>query len=221
VFDTMLPDAVRVADPFHVVKLANSAVDEWRRRVLNETLGHRGRRNDPLDRARQRLVMAAEHLSDEGRDRLKGLLRVGDPGREVWFAWNAKEVVRQTYAHIDPMLAAQWVDAIVRDFADREMPPEVRRSFAPSPSRAVRSSPGTAATCPTGRPDPLPALRRQAQLGPIPPASPHREIRSAGSSRRVPGGNAGRRSLVASSGHCPEIVVGRCGRSLAVAEGCG
>ena len=33
VFDTMLPDAVQVADPFHVVKLANTALDECRRRV--------------------------------------------------------------------------------------------------------------------------------------------------------------------------------------------
>ncbi|CAE7746185.1 true [Symbiodinium sp. KB8] len=102
VFDTMLPDAVQVADPFHVVKLANTALDECRRRVQNETLGHRGRKHDPLYRARRRLVM-------------------------VWFAWNAKEVVRQIYDHTDPELATDWVDEIVRDFADRDMPLEVRR----------------------------------------------------------------------------------------------
>ena len=39
VFDTMLPDAVQVADPFHVIKLANTKVDETRRRVQNETTG--------------------------------------------------------------------------------------------------------------------------------------------------------------------------------------
>jgi transposase len=54
VFDTMLPQTVQVADPFHVVKLANTALDECRRRVQNETLGHRGRRDDPLWRARHR-----------------------------------------------------------------------------------------------------------------------------------------------------------------------
>jgi transposase len=47
VFDTMLPDATQVADPFHLVKLANSKLDECRRRVQNETLGHRGRKTDP------------------------------------------------------------------------------------------------------------------------------------------------------------------------------
>jgi len=56
-----------------------------------------------------------------------GLLRAGDPRREVWFAWNAKEVVRQLYEHTDVALAAVWIDGTIRDFADREMPAEVRR----------------------------------------------------------------------------------------------
>ena len=106
VFDTMLPDAVQVADPFHVVKLANTALDECRRRVQNETLGHRGRRDDPLWRARRRLSIARERLSADQHDRLMGLLRAGDPHQEVWFAWNAKEVVRQIYDHTDAELAA-------------------------------------------------------------------------------------------------------------------
>ena len=55
-----------------------------------------------------------------------GLLRTSDPRREVWFAWNAKDVVRQIYDHTDPELATDWVDEIVRDFADRDMPLEVR-----------------------------------------------------------------------------------------------
>lgn len=36
----MLPDATQIADPFHVVKLANHVLDECRRRVQNETFGH-------------------------------------------------------------------------------------------------------------------------------------------------------------------------------------
>lgn len=47
VFDTMLPDAVQVADPFHLIQLANQVLDEVRRRVQNDTLGHRGHKNDP------------------------------------------------------------------------------------------------------------------------------------------------------------------------------
>ena len=44
VADTMLPHAQQVADPFHVVRAANERLDEVRRRVQNETLGHRGRK---------------------------------------------------------------------------------------------------------------------------------------------------------------------------------
>lgn len=127
VFDTMLPDAIQVADPFHVVKLANQMLDECRRRVQNETLGHRGRRDDPLWRARRRLTIARERLSDEQHGRVLGLLRAGDPHREVWFAWNAKEVVRQIYDHSDHQLAVEWVADIGRDFTDAEMPVEVQR----------------------------------------------------------------------------------------------
>ena len=127
VFNTMLPDAVQVADPFHVVRLANNALDECRRRVQNETIGHRGRKDDPLYRCRRRLLMARERLTVDGHERLMGLLAAGDPKREVWFAWNAKEVVRQIYDHTDPTLAADWVDEIGRDFTDESMPVEVRR----------------------------------------------------------------------------------------------
>lgn len=127
VFDTMLPQAVQVADPFHVVRVANTALDECRRRVQNETFGHRGRRDDPLYRCRRRLTIARERLSPDQHDRLLGLLRAGDPRQEVWFAWNAKEVVRQIYDHTDAELAADWVSEIGRDFTDSEMPPEVQR----------------------------------------------------------------------------------------------
>jgi hypothetical protein len=112
VFDTMVPDAVQVADPFHVVRVANTALDECRRRVQNEVIGHRGRRPDPLYRARRLLTMAAERLPDHRRERLVGLLAAGDPKGEVKLAWHAKEVVRQIYQHTDPTLAEAWVDEI-------------------------------------------------------------------------------------------------------------
>lgn len=127
VFDTMLPSATQVADPFHVVRLANTALDECRRRVQNETLGHRGRKDDPLYRCRRLLTMAAERVNDRGRDRLRGLLDAGDPHGEVRYCWHAKEIVRQTYDHTDAALAQRWVDEIVVEFADETMPLEVRR----------------------------------------------------------------------------------------------
>ena len=125
VFDAKLPDAVQVADPFHVIKLANTKLDECRRRVQNETLGHRGRKDDPLYRCRRLLTKAHERIDEHGHAKLVGLLRAGDPKGEVAEAWRAKEVVRSIYAHTDPIVAGQWVDDIARDFLDRNCPPEV------------------------------------------------------------------------------------------------
>ena len=86
----MLPAAGQVADPFQLVKLANERLDEVRRRVQNETLGHRGRADDPLYRSRQLLTRADERLDDRGRTKLAGLLDAGDPRGEVRTAWHAK-----------------------------------------------------------------------------------------------------------------------------------
>jgi len=53
-----LPDARLVVNHFHVIRLANAALDEVRRRVQHTTTGHRGRKRDPLYRIRRRLPEA-------------------------------------------------------------------------------------------------------------------------------------------------------------------
>jgi len=126
VFDACLPSATQVADKFHVIKLANDRIDEARRRVQNETLGHRGRKHDPLYRARRLLTMAEERLGTKGDEKLKGLLRAGDPRGDVAVAWEAKEAVRELYGHQDESLALEWVDALAEDLTDSMRPPEVR-----------------------------------------------------------------------------------------------
>lgn len=47
-----LDHATRVADPFHVVRIGNRCVDQVRRRVQNETLGHAPARTQSLSRQR-------------------------------------------------------------------------------------------------------------------------------------------------------------------------
>jgi hypothetical protein len=126
VFDTMLPDAVQIADPFHLVRLANQKLDECRRRVQNDTMGHRGRKDDPLYRARRLLTRADERLDINGRTRLLGLLDAGDPRGEVRTAWHAKEVVRGLYDHTDPDLALEFVERLGHDLQDESCPVEVR-----------------------------------------------------------------------------------------------
>ena len=86
-----LDHARRVADPFHVVRVGNRCLDKVRRRVQNETLGHRGRKHDPLYRIRKLLLAGGERLDERGSNRLLLGLRVGDPHDEVLGAWLAKE----------------------------------------------------------------------------------------------------------------------------------
>jgi transposase len=43
-----LPDAIAVLDVFHATRLAQDAIAVVRRRVQQQTLGHRGRKGDPL-----------------------------------------------------------------------------------------------------------------------------------------------------------------------------
>jgi len=74
-----LEHTVRVADPFHVVRAANRVVDEVRRRVQNQTLGHRGRKADPLYRIRRLLISGSERLDERGHKRILLGLRRGDP----------------------------------------------------------------------------------------------------------------------------------------------
>ena len=126
-FDAALPQARQVADPFHVVRLANGAIDEVRRRVQNDTLGHRGRKDDPLYRARRLLIAAHERLSEAGDAKLRGLLAAGDPRGEVRLAWHAKETLRGLYDIDCPQLAGAYLTELADNLTDTDCAPELRR----------------------------------------------------------------------------------------------
>jgi transposase len=108
-----LDHAIRVADPFHVVRVANRCLDQVRRRVQNETLGHRGRKRDPLYRIRKLLVTGAERLDGIGLDRMLLGARLGDPDQEVLGAWLAKESVRDVYLTDDRADAETLLDKAI------------------------------------------------------------------------------------------------------------
>ena len=126
-FDTALPDARQVADPFHVVKLANEALDEVRRRVQNQTLGHRGHTHDPLYRGRKLLVSASENITAHGHTKLRGLLDAGDPYGEVRDAWHAKETLRAVYDIPCAKVGAATVAQLAADLQEPGMPEEINR----------------------------------------------------------------------------------------------
>ena len=126
-FNAAVPDAKQVADPFHVVRLGNDALDDVRRRVQNQTLGHRGRKDDPLYRARKLLVSASENITAHGHARLRGLLDAGDPYGEVRDAWHAKETLRAIYDIADHQLGIETVNQLAADLQDPGQPEEINR----------------------------------------------------------------------------------------------
>jgi transposase len=127
VYSFTLPKAAQVVDPFHAISLANRALDAVRRRVQNEQTGHRGRKDDPLYRARRSLLMGEERLDAEATARLASLLELGDPGAEVAIAYRIKERLRDFYATFDPDEARQLLEELQAHCLKRAMPPEIQR----------------------------------------------------------------------------------------------
>ena len=125
-FGDSLPDAALVADPFHVVKLANSRLDDVRRRTQQETLGHRGHRDDPLYRSRKLLTIGHERLDDEANAKLENLLEAGDPHGEVRMAWHAKETLRGLYDQPADE-AVGYLDDLIESLVESAMAPELRQ----------------------------------------------------------------------------------------------
>jgi transposase len=126
VFKVVTPKAQRVIDRFHVMRHAIYAVDQTRRRVQQERLGHRGRKNDPLYRARRLLVIRDTATDPELTERLDALLALGDPEGEVALAYSMKEAVARFYETEDRSAAEELLRDIIDHGLKRSVPFEVR-----------------------------------------------------------------------------------------------
>ena len=118
----LLDHARKVADPFHVVRVAQRCLDAIRRRVQNDTLGHRGRKRDPLYKIRKILLTGDERLTERGRTRLLEGLRLGDPHDEVLGGWLAREMVRDIYLTNSINLATVLLGRTIRACLDDDVP---------------------------------------------------------------------------------------------------
>jgi transposase len=127
VYSVTLPKASQVVDPFHLVQLANRSLDGVRRRVQNEQTGHRGRKDDPLYRARRMLLRGEERLDEKAAERLASLLALGDPGAEVAIAYRMKERLRDFYATRNIGEAKAMLEELVTHCVKRTMPPEIQK----------------------------------------------------------------------------------------------
>jgi transposase len=102
-----------VVDHCHALRLANAVVDQVRRRIQQATLGHRGRKPDPLDRIPKLLLTAAEPLTSRRWVRLRAGLAAGDPTGEVTAAWQGKELLRAVSAAVGMTAARAALERLV------------------------------------------------------------------------------------------------------------
>ena len=120
--DDKLADATAVLDAFHVVALANKAVDEVRRRVQQEIHGHRGRAGDPLYGIRNVLRCAAERLTDKQQARLAAAIAADERHDEVHVAWQCAQRVRAAYTHPDPSKGRELAEQVIAGFPTCPIP---------------------------------------------------------------------------------------------------
>lgn len=117
-----LPDASRVLDPFHVVKLGLACVDDIRRRVQQHTTGHRGHATDPLYGIRRVLRRRRDRLSTTARGRLRAGLIAGDPDGELTLAWTVAQDLMSLYQLTDPDTAHRRAQALITDLRGCPIP---------------------------------------------------------------------------------------------------
>lgn len=108
-----VPDAIVCFDPFHVIQIANRALDAVYRstgRNHPSGVGDRSWRN-----TRFALRSGAEHLDETQRELLNQLRR---DRRGLYRAWELKEELRDLYRRVDPSFARpylkQWITRALR-----------------------------------------------------------------------------------------------------------
>lgn len=117
-----LPDAVRVLDAFHVTRLGFAAVDDVRRRVQQETTGHRGRKDDPLFTIRRLLRRGYDNHTERSFARLLTGLDAGDVGGQIGAAWIAAQDLRLLYRCRSRDQAEQALHRWLVHCADSDVP---------------------------------------------------------------------------------------------------
>ena len=124
--DDKLADATAVLDAFHVLALAAYALDEVRRRIQQETLGHRWWAGDPLYGIRNLLRCGSERLTPNQWFRLLAAVDAHERLEPVWVAWQCALQVRDVYHEPDPAKGRALAEQIVASFPSCPIP-EVAR----------------------------------------------------------------------------------------------
>ena len=112
--DDQLQDATSVLDAFHIVTLAGDALDEVRRRVQQDTTGHRGRTGDPLYQIRNLLRASRDRLTKRQQERLRAAFTADEAHISVEVAYHCAQQVREVFHQDTPAhgrrLAARLIE---------------------------------------------------------------------------------------------------------------
>ncbi|WP_336703729.1 ISL3 family transposase [Micrococcus terreus] len=111
-----LPEATAVMDPFHVVRLAGDAVEKCRRRVQQQVHGHRGRKEDPLYKARRTLLTGADLLTDRQYSRIQGVFEIDDHV-EVEATWAFYQHMVAAYREPDRAKGKEMMQSLIAKLA--------------------------------------------------------------------------------------------------------
>ena len=114
----LLQDATSVLDAFHIVKLAGDALDEVRRRVQQDTTGHRGRKGDPLYQIRLLLRASRDRLTPRQQERLREAFTADEAHISVEVAYLFTQRVREGFHQDTPAqgqrLTARLIESLPR-----------------------------------------------------------------------------------------------------------
>ena len=108
---TSSTDATSVLDAFHIVKLASDTPVEVRRRVQQDTTGHRGRKGDPLYQIR--LLLRASHTQahpPRQQERLRKAFAADEAHISVEVTYHCAQQVRDVF-HQDTPTQSQHLAA--------------------------------------------------------------------------------------------------------------
>src|SRR5690606_26627366 len=109
-----------------VVALGTKCVDEVRRRVQQETTGHRGRKGDPLFGIQTILRAGAEKLSDRQVERIVTVIAADERHEAVYWAWRCSQDLRAAYHQPDLTKGRQRAEALISTMTSWPVP-EVAR----------------------------------------------------------------------------------------------
>ena len=116
--DDQLQDATSVLDAFHIVKLAGDAPGEVRRRVQQDTTGHRGRKGDPLYQNRNLLRASRHRLTPRQQERLREAFVADEAHISVEVAYHCAQQVRDVFHQDTPAhgrrLAVHLIESLPR-----------------------------------------------------------------------------------------------------------